>query len=91
VALGAGTAGIVGLVLKQSLRLAAAGAAIGALAALVVTRILATQIDMSMFGAFDAAAFAAGMLAVIGASAAAAWFPSLRAARIEPVSTLRCD
>ena len=49
------------------------------------------RFDMSMFGSFDAAAFAIGMLVVVAASAAAAWFPSLRAARIEPVSTLRCD
>jgi predicted permease len=70
VALGAGTYGIIGLVLKQSLRLAAGGAGLGALVARAVTRLLATQIDMSMFGSFDAAAFAVGMLVVVAASAA---------------------
>jgi len=89
VALGAGWGQVAGLVLKQSLRLAATGTAVGSLAALGLARILAALIPN--IPNFDAAAFGVGMLLVFAASVCAAWMPSLRAARIEPVATLRCD
>jgi hypothetical protein len=91
VALGARPGRAAGIVLWQSLRLSVIGIAIGALGALGLLRLLASQMDMSIFGAFDAAAFGLGLLLVLAASALAAWFPSRRAARIEPASTLRCD
>jgi len=47
--------------------------------------------DMSMFGSFDVVAFGMGLMLVLAASAVAAWFPSRRAAHIEPVVALRCD
>jgi hypothetical protein len=91
VALGARPRRAAAIILRQSLRLALAGAAIGAVAALGLLRLLASQMDMSMFGSFDVAAFGMGLLLVLAVSAVAAWFPSRRAARIEPVSALRCD
>ncbi len=91
VALGARPSRAAGIVLWQSLRLSAIGVAIGALGALGILRLLASQMDMSIFGAFDAAAFGLGLLLVLAASALAAWYPARRAAGIEPVSALRCD
>jgi hypothetical protein len=91
VALGARPGVVAALVLRQSLRYAFVGAAIGGTAALGLLRVAASQLDMKMFGSFDWVAFGMGLLLAIAASAAAAWLPSRRAAGIEPVSTLRCD
>jgi predicted permease len=91
VALGARPGAVAGLVLKQSLRFAIVGAGIGSIGALGIIRIMASQIDMRMFGSFDGVAFGIVLLLVIAASAAAAWLPARRAARIEPAFTLRCD
>ena len=91
VALGASTGSVAGLVLKQSLKFSAAGTAIGALAALGVSRILASQVDAFLFDSFDVAAYGTVAVMVMIASACAAYIPSRRAARIEPLTTLRYD
>jgi ABC-type antimicrobial peptide transport system permease subunit len=91
VALGARPGAVAELVLKQSLRFALIGAAIGGIGALWLIHIVISQVDLRMFGSFDGVAFGMGLLLVIAASAAAAWLPSRRAARIEPLSALRCD
>ena len=89
VALGARYGDVVGLVIRQSMRFAAIGTGIGALGAWGVSRFLASQI--SAVQSFDIRAFAIGVSVIFTASAFAAWAPSIRAARIEPVTTLRCD
>jgi predicted permease len=89
IALGAGAARVTGLALRQSLRLAALGAALGVLAALAVARVIAhnmTQMDL-----FDTAGYAGGVLVVMAAAVAAAWVPARRAVRADPAVTLRCD
>ena len=89
IALGAGEAGIMGLALRQSLRLAAAGAALGTLAALAVARVMAhnmTQMDL-----FDSAGYAGGVLVVMAAAVVAAWVPARRAVKVDPMVALRCD
>jgi hypothetical protein len=91
VALGASSGSVVRLVLKQSLKLAGIGAAVGATAALGVSRILASQLDVFVFEKVDQLAYGMGIVLVIAASASAAYVPCVRAARIEPVTTLRCD
>jgi predicted permease len=91
VALGARPGQAAGIILGQSLRLAVIGVAMGAAGAVGLLQLLASQMDMSMFGAFDVVAFGMGLLLVLAASAVAAWFPSRHAARIEPLSALRCD
>ena len=91
VALGASSGSVVRLVLKQSLKLAGIGAAVGATAALGVSRILASQLDVFVFEKVDQLAYGMGIVLVIAASASATYVPCVRAARIEPVTTLRCD
>ena len=91
VALGASTRSVAGLVLRQSLKLAGIGAAVGAIAALGVCYVLASQLDMFMFDKFDGTTYAAVAVLVMAASACAAYFPCRRAAGIEPITTLRYD
>jgi len=89
VALGASTGSVTRLVLRQSMRLAAFGIALGSVLALGVSRIFASVfVTMNMF---DSLAYGGGVLLVLAASAAAAYFPSRRAARIDPITTLRYD
>ncbi len=88
-ALGAGTAGVMRLVLAQSLGLAALGVAIGLAGALAISRILRTM----LFGitATDTATFvsvAAGLLTV---AFLASYLPARRAARIDPMRALRYE
>jgi predicted permease len=89
VALGATTRTVVGLVLKQSLRLTLIGIGLGVGLALVVSRLIASSL-VFMRG-FDAAAFAAGVLLVASSAMAAAYVPSRRAVQIDPIQTLRYD
>jgi ABC-type antimicrobial peptide transport system permease subunit len=91
VALGAGAGSVAGLVLKQSLRFATTGALFGVLGALGASRILASQIETSLFDSFDVVACGAVSVAVMSAAAFAAWLPARRASRIEPIMTLRYD
>jgi predicted permease len=88
-ALGATTSAVTGLVLKQSLRLAAVGSAIGAVMAVGASRVLASR--LVMMNTFDAGAYAWGVLLVLSACLAAAYVPARRATRIDPVGSLRHD
>ena len=90
-ALGASTSQVVGLVLRQLLRMAGLGIAIGTLLALAMSRIFASFLFGVMMNTFDAFAYAGGMLGVLVACLGAAWVPSRRAARIDPATTLRTD
>ena len=78
-----------GLALRQSLRLAAAGAAIGVLAALAVARVISHS--LGLIDLFDLGGYAGGVLVVMAAAVAAAWVPARRAVRVDPVVALRCD
>jgi predicted permease len=89
VALGATADTVIRLVLEQSLRLAAIGISLGVLLALGISRWLASE--MVFLRVFDPAAFSAGVLMVACAALAAGYFPSRRAARIDPIETLRYD
>jgi putative ABC transport system permease protein len=89
IALGATAGAVTGLVLKQSLKLAAAGLAIGAVTAVGAHRVLASR--LVMVRTFDAGAYGWGMLLVLIACVAAAWVPAVRATHIDPVGSLRHD
>jgi hypothetical protein len=88
-ALGATVSAVTALVMKQSMRLAVVGIGLGTAMALGVSRFLASH--LVFINTFDLLAYAAGVMLVVAASLGAAYFPSLRAARIDPVSTLRYD
>ena len=87
VALGAARGDVVRLIVGQGLRIAAAGAVFGVVAALAATRVL--QSLLYDVAPSDPGTFAA-ILALIGAAAfLASWIPARRAARVDPVETLR--
>jgi ABC-type antimicrobial peptide transport system permease subunit len=94
-ALGATTRNVVELVLSQSLRPVGIGlAAGGGLAAALATVLMATP-DASEFGGwvdvFDPVAYAASLLVIVTSCVLAVSVPALRAARIDPIATLRKD
>lgn len=89
IALGAGKARVTGMVLQQSLRLVAAGIALGVLMALVIARVLAHSVYR--FNLFDAYGFAAGIMIVIASALVASWIPAMRAVNLDPARTLHCD
>jgi len=88
-AMGATSRAVTGLVLKQSMRLAIIGAFVGGMLAMGMSKILASV--LVVINTFDVAAYIGGVALVLGACAAAAYFPSRRASRIDPLTTLRYD
>jgi putative ABC transport system permease protein len=87
VALGASPRDVIGIVHKQTLRLAAAGVAIGAPAALA----FGWMMSRLLFGvvALDAGTVAGFTLLLIAVSLLAGHFPARRAARVDPIISLR--
>ena len=88
-ALGATPGNVVRLILGNSLRLAAAGLGLGLLVSLGTSRLLHHW--LSMLKAYDLLAYTTGLTIVLAAAVAAAFFPSTRAAHINPVDTLRAE
>lgn len=88
-ALGAGHRQMIGMVLKNGLRLAAAGVAIGLVASFLVTKLLSKL----LFGvqAHDPATYAAVALALGTVALAASYVPALRVAKVDPVIALRYE
>jgi putative ABC transport system permease protein len=86
-ALGARPTAVMGLVLRQGLTLAAAGALLGLAGALGLSRLLAKL----LFGVAptDPATFGIAVLLLLAVAVAACWLPSWRAARIDPILALR--
>ena len=88
-ALGESSAGVVGLILKQSMRLCAIGLGIGLTLAVTLSTALAST--LVMMDTFDVAAFSAGIVIVSAACLAAAFYPARRAAGVEPMVALRIE
>jgi putative ABC transport system permease protein len=86
-ALGASAREVQGMVLRQGLTLAALGLVAGTLAALALTRLLATQ--LYRVSPTDPATFAIVVSMLIAVSAIAAFIPARRATQVEPVIALR--
>jgi ABC-type antimicrobial peptide transport system permease subunit len=88
-ALGAEPARVVGEVMGEGLRLAAAGVVIGILAALAASRLLATQ----LYGVrpHDPLSYAATVAVLTIAVLIACFIPARRATSISPMDALRVD
>jgi putative ABC transport system permease protein len=89
VALGADARRVVGMVLRQGLRLAAAGVVTGAVAALALTRLMSTL----LYGVrpTDALTFATTACLLAAVATIASVLPARRATRIDPLTALRVD
>ena len=91
IALGATPAMVLRLVLRHSVRLIAAGLAAGLALSLGATKLLVSVIEIPNILFWDTGAAAAGLGLVTAAALLAAFFPSHRASRVDPMSTLRAD
>ena len=88
-ALGASTGNVLGMILGQGLRLAAAGVALGAVGALALTRFLGGL----LYGVspFDGQTFAAMALLLSGVTLAACFIPARQATKVDPTTALRYE
>jgi predicted permease len=88
-ALGAENISMMKLVVGQGLRLAGTGVAIGIAAALMLGRVIESQ--LFEVRSFDPLTIATVVCALMTASLVAAWLPARRAMRADPAATLRCE
>ncbi|MBS1791405.1 MAG: ABC transporter permease [Acidobacteria bacterium] len=88
-ALGASSAELMRLILRQGMRLVIPGIVIGIVAALALTRFAKTLLfDVS---ATDPLTFSLIVLVLLGVAVLACWIPARRAAKVDPMTALRCE
>jgi predicted permease len=92
-ALGARPGGVLGLVLRQSMTVVAAGLGVGVLAALAITWAAGAEIQTFLVDTrpSDPATFVLTVLVLTGVALAACYTPARRAARLDPLRALRQD
>ncbi len=88
-ALGAPRGSIVSMVARQGFTLAAIGGVIGVLGAVAASRVIATL--LFEISRLDPVTYLGVTVLLLGVSAIACWVPAWRAARIDPVITLRSE
>ncbi len=88
-ALGARRVDVLRLVLGQGLRLSAAGAAVGVVAAFAASRLLARFIYG--IAPTDPGSYAASVFLAIGVAALASYFPARRATKVDPIVALKYE
>ncbi len=91
-ALGADKASVLRLFIGQELKLVFAGIALGAIGALLLTRLLSSYSRL-LYGVrpSDPLTFAAVSILLISVVAVACYIPARRAAKVDPVDALRCE
>jgi putative ABC transport system permease protein len=89
IALGAQASDIVRLVVGKGLKLAAAGVALGTVAALVTTRLMASLLYGVSGSGLAGCAVAGGLLLLL--ALAASYLPARRATRMDPIVALRAE
>ena len=89
VALGANTREVLGLVLGQGVRLAAAGVAIGLVASFALTRLMKRM--LFSVSATDPITFIAISVLLVGVALLASYIPARRATRVDPIVALRAE
>jgi len=89
VALGAGRGSVLGMILRESARVVAAGAAVGLSVSVGAERLVSGL----LFGVkpYDAVTLAIAACFVLVVTAAAALIPARRAATTDPMAALRCE
>jgi putative ABC transport system permease protein len=89
VALGAGTARMVGMLVGRGVTLAAIGAALGTVASMAGARTL----ESLLFGVspFDVVSFAGVVVLLLAVALVACWWPTRRALAVEPAEVLRSE
>jgi len=87
IALGAGSADLLRLVISRGLRLTAGGVFLGAIAGLVLTRLLGKL--LYNVSPYDPRAFGAALAVMTTTTLAACFFPGWRATRADPARVLR--
>ena len=92
-ALGAGRANILWIVLRECLLLVSLGIAIGAPVALAAGRLAASEISGLLFGlsATDASTILLAALALTGVAMLAVYLPARRAMKVDPIVSLRYE
>ena len=89
IAMGAAAGDIRRMIVGQGLTLAVAGLAIGTIAALGLTRLMAGL--LFQVSAADPFSFAASALVFAAIAALASYLPARRATRVDPAEALRCE
>ena len=89
IALGAQADDVVALVVRQGVKLAVLGAAIGLASAFALTRVLSSY----LYGIDprDPLTFVAVSALLVGTALAACYLPARRAAKVDPMVSLRCE
>jgi ABC-type antimicrobial peptide transport system permease subunit len=93
IALGARARDVIGMVLKEGMRLSLIGAGIGAVAAIALTRVMTGMLSSMLFSvrATDPVTFA-GVVVLLGVvSLIACYIPARRAAKVDPMVALRTE
>ncbi len=89
IALGARRGDVIGMVLRQGLRLTLWGVAAGLAGALPLSRVLQSLLFGATF--FDPVTFAAIAAVVLGTAMFACYLPARRATRVDPMNALRSE
>ncbi len=92
-ALGASRGGILRLVLRQSLNLAAIGVVAGLIGAFILTTLMSTMLTSMLFNttAIDPLTFAIVAATLIAVTILASYIPARRATRVDPMVALRYE